>query len=129
VLLVGLTSVSPWWVTAVLVWFCPVVLLVSSWLVWCCFARLHVGFFFLAGCVLVVLFVLGPRGLTEASWNFAVHLMFATGLTGRVHRCDLCRQSDRQKRSVLPVWRGQQAPQFFVVRVGEFWFGRLCVGS
>jgi hypothetical protein len=51
----------------VFMWFCPVVLLVSSCLVWSCFARLCEGFFFLSGCVLGVVFVPGPRGITEAS--------------------------------------------------------------
>jgi hypothetical protein len=56
VLLTGLTGVSllwnlaRWFAWSVCLWV--VLLLVSSWLVWCCFARLCVGFFFLAGCVL-----------------------------------------------------------------------------
>jgi hypothetical protein len=44
--------------------FCSVVLLVSSWLVWSCFARLCDGFFFLAGCVLEVFFLF--QGLEES---------------------------------------------------------------
>jgi hypothetical protein len=67
---------------------CLVVLLVSSWLVWSWFARFCEGFSFLAGCVLLVVFVPGPRGVTKASWNVVVHLLFPTGLTGRVHRSD-----------------------------------------
>jgi hypothetical protein len=65
-------------------------------LVWSWFARFCEEFSFLAGCVLVVVFVLGPRGVTEASWNVVVHLLFATGLTDRVHRSDRCHRSDRQ---------------------------------
>jgi hypothetical protein len=48
----------------VFVWFCPVVLIVSSWLVWSWLARSCEEFSFLAGCVLEVVFVLGPRGVT-----------------------------------------------------------------
>jgi hypothetical protein len=55
---------------------------------------------FLAGCSLVVVSVPGPGRVTEASWNFVVHLLFATGLTGRVHRSDWCHRSDRQESSV-----------------------------
>jgi hypothetical protein len=84
----------------VFVWFCPVVLLVNSWPVWSCLARLCEGFSFLAGCSLVVVFVPGPRGVTEASYNFGVHLLFATGLTGKVHWSDWCHWSDRQEPAV-----------------------------
>jgi hypothetical protein len=45
-------------------------------------------------------FVPGPRGVTEASWNFFVHLLFSTGLTGRALRSDRCHRSDRQEPSV-----------------------------
>jgi hypothetical protein len=44
-----------------------VVLLVSSGLVWSWFAWSSEKFSFLAGCVLEVVFVLGPRGVIEAS--------------------------------------------------------------
>jgi hypothetical protein len=83
-----------------LVWCCHIFLLSSSWLVWSCLPRFCEGFSFLAGCSLVVVSVLEPRGVTEASWNFAVHLLFATGLTGRVHRSDRCHRSDRQESLV-----------------------------
>jgi hypothetical protein len=101
VLLTGLTGAIPLWDlsrgTTVLVWCSPVFLLSSSWLVWSCFARFCEGFSFLAGCPLVVVFVPGPRGVNEASWNFTVHLLFATGLTGRVHRSNWFHRSDRQE--------------------------------
>jgi hypothetical protein len=94
----GLTGASPWWIlsrgTIVFMWFGLVVLLVSSWLVWSWFARSCEEFSFLVGCVLEVVFVPGPRGVTKASWDFIVHLLFVTGLTGRVQR------SDRQEPSV-----------------------------
>jgi hypothetical protein len=76
----------------VLVWCCPIFLLSSAWLVWNCLARFCEGFSFLAGCPLGVVFVPGPRGVTEASWNFPVHLLFTTG---RVHRSDRCHRPDR----------------------------------
>jgi hypothetical protein len=50
-----------------------VLLLVSSWPVWCCFTRLCVGFFFLAGCVLGVFLFQGLAAV-------------ATGQTSSVHR-------------------------------------------
>jgi hypothetical protein len=61
------------------------------------------GLSFLAGCVLMVVFVVGPRGVTKASWNIDVHLLFSTGLTGRVHRFDRCHRSGRQEPVVWPV--------------------------
>jgi hypothetical protein len=80
--------------------FCLVVLLVSSGPVWSCFARLFEGFFFLAGCVLEVVFVPGPRGVTEAFWNVCCATVIATVLTSAVHRFDRCHRSERQKQSV-----------------------------
>jgi hypothetical protein len=66
----GLTGASPLWDlprgTAVLMWCCPVFQLSSSWLVWSCLVRFCEGFSFLAGCCSVVVFVPGPRGVTEA---------------------------------------------------------------
>jgi hypothetical protein len=70
-----------------------VVLLVSSWSVWSCFAKLCVGFSFRAGCVLGV-FVPGPREVTEALWNTCCAAAVATRLTGAVY------WSDRRRPSV-----------------------------
>jgi hypothetical protein len=54
---------------------------------------MHCEGFFLAGCVLEVVFVLGPRGVTEASWNVCCAADVATDLIGTVHRSDRRRPS------------------------------------
>jgi hypothetical protein len=82
----------------------PVVLIVSSWLVWSCFARFCEGFSSGVGCVLEGFFVPRPMGVTEAFWNFVVHQLFDTGLTGRAHRSNRFHRSDPLEPSVWPVW-------------------------
>jgi hypothetical protein len=52
-----------------------VVLLVSSWPVWSCFARLCVGFFFLAGYVLGVFLFQGLEKSLRLSGMFVVRLL------------------------------------------------------
>jgi hypothetical protein len=73
------------------VWFVCLwaeMLLVSSWQVSRNLARPCVGFSSSAIWVLEVVFVPGPREVTEASWNFVVYLLFVTGLTGQLQQCD-----------------------------------------
>jgi hypothetical protein len=104
----GLTGARPCWVlswgTVAFVWLCHVVLLVSSWFVWSWFARFCEWFSFIPGCALVVVFVPRPKGVTEASWNVVVYLLFANDLTDRVHRSDWCHRSDQQWPAVWPAW-------------------------
>jgi hypothetical protein len=38
--------------------------------------------------------VLGPRGVTEDSWNVFCVAVVGTGLTGPIHRSDRCHRSD-----------------------------------
>jgi hypothetical protein len=45
-------------------------------------------------------FVPGPRGVTEASWNVCCATAVATDLTGSVHWSDKCHRSDRRRPSV-----------------------------
>jgi hypothetical protein len=52
-----------------------VVLLVSSWPVWSCFARLCVGFFFLAGCVLGMFLFQGLEKSLRLSGTLIVRLL------------------------------------------------------
>jgi hypothetical protein len=61
-----------------------------------CYARFCEGFSFPFVCVLVVVFVPGPGGVTEASSNVVV----ATGLTDSVHRSDRCHRFDHREASV-----------------------------
>jgi hypothetical protein len=96
VLLTSLTGASHLWdltgltgASHLCLWV--LVLLVSSWFVWSWFVRFCVGFSFLAGCVLGVFFVLGPREVTEAFWNVCCAAAVATSLTSSVHRSDRCR--------------------------------------
>jgi hypothetical protein len=100
-----------------------VVLLVSSWSVWSCFARLYVGFSLPCRLCFGSVLILGPREVIEALWNTCCAAAVATGLTGSVHR------SDRRRPSVGLVQHRKQAVQFSTVRVGEFWLRRLFVGS
>jgi hypothetical protein len=79
-----------------------VVLLVSSWSIWSWFARLCVGFSFLAGCVLGVFFQ-GPREVIEALWNTCCAAAAATGLTGPVHRSDRCSTGSKSCKFPLCV--------------------------
>jgi hypothetical protein len=99
VLLTGLTGASHLWdfprVNFLTRVHWVLVLLVNSWSVWSCFVRFCVGFSVLAGCVLGVFFVPGPREVTEALWNACCAAAVATGLTGAVHWSDRCRRSDR----------------------------------
>jgi hypothetical protein len=74
-------------------------------------------------------FVLGPREVIEALCNICCAVVVATGLTGSVHRSDRCHWSDWRRPSVLPVQHRQQAVQVSTVCVGQFWLGRLFVGS
>jgi hypothetical protein len=67
-----------------------VLLLVSSWSVWICFARICEGFFFLTGCVLGVFLFQGLEKSLEALWNICCVAAVATGLTGAGHRSDRC---------------------------------------
>jgi hypothetical protein len=55
--------------------FWVVVLLVSSWSVWGCFARLCVGFFFRAGCVLGVFLFQGLEKSLRLSGTLVVQLL------------------------------------------------------
>jgi hypothetical protein len=105
------------------------VLLVSSWYIWCCFVRFCVGFSFRAGCVFGSGFVPGPREVTEALWNTCCAAAVATDLTGSVRRSDRCHRSNRRRPSVWPVQHRQQVVQVSAVRVGVSWLRRLCVGS
>jgi hypothetical protein len=63
-----------------------VLLLGSSWLVWSCFARLCVGFFFLAGCVLGVFLFQSLEKSLRLFGTLVVWLLqppaLSTGLTG-----------------------------------------------
>jgi hypothetical protein len=47
-------------------------LLVSSWLLWSCFAWVYEGFFFLAGCVLEVFLFQGQEKSLRLSGTFVV---------------------------------------------------------
>jgi hypothetical protein len=80
-----------------------VLLLVSSWSVWSCFARFCVGFFFHADCVLGVFLFHGLEKLLRLYGTFVVRLLQplawpslssgltgATGLTSAGHRSDRC---------------------------------------
>jgi hypothetical protein len=62
-----------------------VLLLVSSWSVWSCFARFCEGFFFLAGCVLGVFLSQGLQKSLRLSGTFVVRLLY--------HRPDRLRPS------------------------------------
>jgi hypothetical protein len=52
-----------------------VLLVVSSWPVWSCFARLSVGFFFLAGCVLGVFIFQGIEKSLKLSGTLVVRVL------------------------------------------------------
>jgi hypothetical protein len=87
-----------WVAESVCLWV--VLLLVSSWVFWRCFAWVCEGFLFFAGCVFGGVLVPGPREVTEALWNTCCAAVAATGLTGSVHRSDWCHRSDRRRPSV-----------------------------
>jgi hypothetical protein len=74
-----------------------VVLLVSSWFAWSCFASFCVGFFLPCRLCFGGVFIPGPRQVIEALWNICCVATVDTGLTGSVHR------SDRHRPSVWPV--------------------------
>jgi hypothetical protein len=99
VLVTGLTGASPLWdclrwtVGFLCLW--AELLLVCFWKVSRSLARLCVEFSSIGVQVLELVFVPGPREVTESSWNFVVHLLFVTGLTGQLHRSDQCHRSDR----------------------------------
>jgi hypothetical protein len=87
-----------------------VLLLVSSWPDWSCFARLCVGFFFLAGCVLGVFLFQGPEKSLRLSGTLVVRLLqplawpaLSTGLTGACHRSDRCSTSSKPCKFPLCV--------------------------
>jgi hypothetical protein len=93
-----------------------VLLLVSSWPVWCCFARLCIGFFFLAGCVLGVFLFQGlekslrlsstlVRLVQQLAWPaLSTGLTTVSGLTDAGHRSDRCSTSSKPCKFPLCVF-------------------------
>jgi hypothetical protein len=109
--------------TAWLVRLWVVVLLVSSWSVWSCFARLCVGFSFRAGCVLGVFLFQSLEKSLRLSGTLVVRLLYrpawpalSTGLTSAGHRSDRCST-------------GSKPCKFPMCVLVSFWLGRLFVGS
>jgi hypothetical protein len=76
-----------------------------------------------------VVFVPGPREVTEASWNVFCAATVATSLTGPIHWSDWCHQSDGVGAIGLTGVAQAASRADFDCAFGVFWFGRLCVGS
>jgi hypothetical protein len=96
--------------------FWVVLLLVSSWSVWSCFARFCEGFFFPAGCVVEVFLFQGLEKSLRLSGTFVVRVLLplawlalstsvtvVTGLTGAGHRSDRCGTSNKPCKFPLCV--------------------------
>jgi hypothetical protein len=109
-------------------------LLVSPWSIWCCLARFCVGFFFRAGCVLVVSLFQGIEKSLRLSGTFVVRLLqppswpaLPTGLTGTGHRSDRCSTGSKLCKFHYACWcvLGRKVVCWFLGSVALQWLRGL----